>query len=189
MAKTTQNFLTYAYRGKVGKQYSLRIRDGRSFIAGLPERGVDRAQSPKQLAAREAFQRAAIYATSAMESATLKEEYNQVRRGSQTAYNVAFQDAYFGPKLSDLRTLEYEGLAGQTMQVQAIDNFRVNKVKFTLLRPDGTKIEEGEAVLKDHNGLQWVYTAQVDNTSVTGTMVRVTAADIPDNQTVMEVIL
>ena len=171
MAKTNRNFLTFNYAGKVGKQYSLRNRGDQSIIASLPKKSRKSSsdQELTQQNVKDNFQRA-------------------VRKGTQSAFNVAFLDAYKGPRLKDLRTDEYEGVAGNPITVEALDNFRVKSVKFTLFSPDGTKLEEGEGK-QAVSSFQWVYTTQVANPSVTGTKLKITAKDIPDNMTVLEVVL
>jgi hypothetical protein len=88
---------------------------------------------------RATFHLAVIYAKTAMTNVALKEGYAALRRSTQTAFNLAFLDAYNGPVMSDLPTHRYEGTPGQPIVVQAIDNFH------------------------------WVYTAQVANSSLPGT--------------------
>ena len=192
MATTNRNFLTHNYAGKVGKQYSLRTRGDKSIIASLPKKS--KKPSPDdaltQEMVQERFQRAALYAkTVKANNPALMAEYEAKRKGTQSASNVAFLDAYKGPKLKDLRTDEYEGLAGQEIRVQAIDNFRVKLVRFTLFSPDGSKLEEGEATLSIVNGYDWIYTTKVANPTVTGSKLRIIAKDIPDNMVVLEVVL
>ncbi|ULQ52145.1 hypothetical protein [Flavihumibacter fluvii] len=191
MAKTNRNFLTFNYVGKVGKQYSLRNRGDQSIIASLPKKARRplSAQELSQQAVKDNFQRAVLYAKSVRaNNPDLMAQYEAVRKGTQSAFNVAFLDAYKGPKLRDLRTDEYEGAPGNPIKVEALDNFRVKSVKFTLFSPDGTRLEEGEGTQAE-SGFQWTYTAQVANPAVTGTKLRITAKDIPDNMTVLEVLL
>jgi len=191
MAKTNRNFLTFNYAGKVGKQYSLRNRGDQSIIASLPKKSRKSSsdQELTQQNVKDNFQRAVMYAKSVrINNPELMAQYEAVRKGTQSAFNVAFLDAYKGPRLKDLRTDEYEGVAGNPITVEALDNFRVKSVKFTLFSPDGTKLEEGEGK-QAVSSFQWVYTTQVANPSVTGTKLKITAKDIPDNMTVLEVVL
>jgi hypothetical protein len=191
MAKTNRNLLTHNYVGKVGKQYSLRSRGDQSIIAVLPKKSRKPSgdQELSQQAVKDNFQRAVMYAKSVKaNNPELMAQYDAVRKGTQSAFNVAFLDAYKGPKLRDLRTDEYEGVAGQPIKVEAMDNFRVKSVKFTLFSADGTKLEEGEAK-QAPSSFQWVYTTQVANPSVTGTKLRIVAKDLPDNMTVLEQLL
>ncbi|MBZ5857590.1 hypothetical protein [Flavihumibacter profundi] len=192
MATTNRNFLTFSYAGKVGKQYSLRNRGDKSIIASLPKKAKKGTPEEEltQLGVKEKFQRAVLYAkTVKANNPALMAEYAAVRKGTQSAHNVAFLDAYKAPKLSDLRTDEYEGVVGREIIVQAMDNFRVKSVRFTLFSPDGTKLEEGDAKQSLVNGYDWIYTTQQANPSLAGTKVRVTAKDMPENITVLEKVL
>jgi hypothetical protein len=188
MAKTNRNFLTYSYSGKVGKQYSLRNRGGKSYITSLPKTRENTLLTERQVEVRKNFQRAMLYARTSNANPALMAEYAAGRREGQTAMNVAFLDAFKGPELSDLRTDGYKGEAGQRIEVQAMDNFRVKSVKFVLIAANGSQLEEGEAVKAD-NGFQWVYTTQVANPSLPGTIIMVTAADLPNNLARLEAIL
>jgi hypothetical protein len=188
MAKTNRNFLTYSYSGKVGKQYSLRNRAGKSYITSLPKTRANPTLTASQTKVRKDFQRAMLYARTANENPALMAEYAAVRREGQTAMNVAFLDAVKGPELADLRTDGYKGEAGQKIEVEAMDNFRVNSVKFVLIAANGTQLEEGDAV-KSGNGFQWIYTTQMANPSLPGTIIKVTATDLPNNLARLEAIL
>ena len=184
MARTTNNVLTKNYSGKVAGQYSLRTRGNQSIIAGLPK-AREGAISAVQFELQKSFKLAVIYARKAMTNPQLKEAYAAARRDNQSAYNVAFMDAYKGPELSDLRTDEYKGTIGDKIIVQAIDNFRVTNVKFKLLSADGTELENGDAI-EDENGYDWIYTSKKNNSSLPGTIIQVTAEDIPKNKALLE---
>lgn len=189
MASTSNNILTRNYRGKVARQYSLRTRGDISIIAGLPKpREAGSAPSDAVIQARKRFQLAAIYARKSNDNPELMAEYAKSRRGNQTAFNVAFLDAYRAPEISGLRTDGYKGEPGQALVIQAIDNFRVTSVRFTLTSADGSVLEEGEATNLG-NGYDWLYTAKAENASLPGTAIRVTAEDIPMNKTVFEAVL
>jgi hypothetical protein len=131
MAKTNRIFLTFSYAGKVGKQYSLKNRGNQSFIASLPKK-AKKASPEVQLtreALKEKFQRAILYAkTVKAHNPALMEQNAAMRKETQSAFNVAFLDAYNGPKLADLRTDEYEGVAGRELMVMATDNFKISAI-------------------------------------------------------------
>lgn len=189
MARTSSNLLTQTYSGKVGKQFVFRTRGNKSIIAALPKgSGLDSSPTTSQLEIRRKFQKAVIYAKKAIQNPAMLEAYTGAIRGNQTAFNVAFKDAYKGPEISNLRTDLYKGAAGDTILVEAIDNFRVSQVKFTLTAADGTLIDEGLAQ-EDENGYDWVFTTKVENPSPEGTRIRITAQDIPKNEAVFESVL
>ena len=187
MARSTNNVLTRNYSGKVAGQYILRTRGNKSIIAGLPSKN-ERVASPKQEVIRRKFALSVIYAKKALTNPDLKVAYNAVAKGNQTAFNVALLDAFKAPELSNLRTEGFTGAAGQSFTVQAIDNFRVTKVSFGLYAPDGSLLEEGEAIM-DENGFDWIYTTKLEIPSPAGTLIRVSAEDIPKNRTLLEVVI
>lgn len=189
MASSGNNILTRNYSGKVGDQYVMRTRGKKSIIAGLPKKRKLGADALSQMESiKRKFSLAVIYARKAITNPALKEEYAAVRRGNQSAFNVAFLDAYKAPELADLRTDGFTGVAGQSLVVQAIDNFRVTKVSFALSSPDGKLLEEGEAMM-DENGYDWIYTTQSDIPSPSGTIIRITAEDIPKNRSLLEAVI
>ncbi|MCF1716335.1 hypothetical protein L0U88_16960 [Flavihumibacter sp. RY-1] len=87
-----------------------------------------------------------------------------------------------------MRTDGYSGAAGHALTVQATDNFRVTKVSFGLYAPDGGLLEEGDAVM-DENGFDWIYTTKSEIPSPAGTLIRVSAEDVPKNRTLLEVVI
>lgn len=190
MSSTTNNMLTKNYRGKVGKQYVMKTRGDKSIIASLPKRrdpGVP--VPPNMLQLQKKFQRASIYARMSNTNPDLMLQYADGRRGNQTAFNVAFLDAYKGPEIGDLRADAYKGQPGQPLFIEAIDNFRVTSVRFTLIAPDGSILEEGDAQMDETTGYDWIYTTKVANPSLTGTTIRVVAEDLPKNRTLFEAVL
>lgn len=187
MANTNNNALLKNFSGSFADQFSIRTRGDKTIIAQLPKKG-EKAASGIQAALKVKFKLAVLYAKKAILNAELKQQYAAAAQGNQTAFNVAFKDAYFGPELSDLRTDAYTGAPGQTIVVQAIDNFLIAAVKLSLYKPDGILIEEGE-LSADDNGRDWRYTTQQANDAVTGTIVRITAYDLPKNKAVLEAVL
>lgn len=187
MAITSNNILTRNYSGKVGKQFVFRTRGDRSIMAALPTLSGG-AGSQSQQDVRFKFRLAVIYAKKALTNPDLAEAYAAKARGNQSAFNVAFKDAYYGPELSKLRTDGYTGQAGEPIVVQAVDNFRVTFVKVRILAADGQLLEEGQAV-EDENGYDWIYTTKVANPVLAGSKIQVIAEDVPKNSTSLESIL
>ncbi|KIC91316.1 hypothetical protein [Flavihumibacter solisilvae] len=191
MATSSINLLTHGYQGKVGDQFVFRNKAGKSIMAAKPKprrkaKTVDSELT--QEAIQENFKNGTIYAKRAMVDEELKPLYEAARRPNQTPYHIAFMDWMKAPKVKDLRLDDYDGQPGQKIVVRATDNFKIKAVKFILRSPDGTKLEEGEAVL-NQNGVDWTYTAQVQNPSVPGTILKVIALDLPENQTSLEKVL
>ncbi|MBL7769307.1 MAG: hypothetical protein JNK20_10045 [Flavipsychrobacter sp.] len=188
MARSANNVLTRNYSGKVAGQYSLRMRGDQSIIAGLPKARKEKSNSEKVMAVKRKFALAIIYGKKAIANPELKAAYQAIAKKNQTAFNAAVLDALKGPELADLRTDGYSGAAGHSLIVQATDNFRVTKVSFGLFTLDGSLLEEGDAVM-DENGFDWIYTTQSEIPSPTGTIIRVTAEDLPKNRTQLEAVI
>lgn len=182
MANTKHNVITHGYGGTLGKQVVLRQRGEKNILATRPKRSGDDSKTltPKQLAHRERFAKAIVYARKCMENPQVMERYAAVIRGNQNAFNVAMKDAMVPPLLSNLQTEAYTGAAGQPISVEAIDNFRVVSVEFKLISSDGTLLESGQAT-QDENGFGWIYTSQVSNPQIAGTTILVKAMDLPKN--------
>jgi len=61
-------------------------------------------------------------------------------------------------------------------------------VKVKIANAAGDVLEQGDAVLQD-NALDWVYTATVVNDVLQGSVVTVSAKDLPANEAVKDVVL
>ena len=188
MARSSNNVLTRNYTGKVAGQYSLRMKGNQSILAGLPKPRKERSDTEKTKAIKRKFSLAVIYGKKAIASPELKAAYQAIAKKNQSAYNAAMLDALKGPELTNLRTDGYSGAAGQSLIVQATDNFRVTKVSFGLFAPNGSLLEEGDAIMDD-NGFDWIYTTKSEIPSPAGTLIRISAEDIPKNRTILEVVV
>jgi hypothetical protein len=164
------------------------MRGDQSIIAGLPKPRKEKSNSEKHMAVKRKFSLAVIYGKKAIANPELKAAYQAIAKKNQSAYNAAVLDALKGPELADLRTDGYTGQAGYPLAVQATDNFRVTKVSFGLYAPNGSLLEEGDAIM-DENGFDWIYTTQSDIPSPTGTIIRITAEDLPKNRTQLEAVI
>ena len=188
MARSSNNVLTRNYTGTVAGQYSLRMKGDQSILAGLPKPRKERSDTEKTKAVKRKFSLAVIYAKKAIANPELKAAYQAIAKKNQSAYNAAVLDALKGPEIDNLRTDGYSGAAGQTLTVQATDNFRVTKVSFGLFAPNGSLLEEGDAIMDD-NGFDWIYTTQSEIQSPAGTIIRVIAEDVPKNRSQFEAVI
>lgn len=185
MARVDNNIMTRFSSGAIGKQLVLRNRGNDSFLSNRPKRKKRRKKTPKQQEVRLRFTEAAKYATGVSNDPLLRIDYEAKVLPGQTAYNVAFADAFMPPELSALKTAGYKGKVGDIITVRAMDNFKVESVKFEIIGADETEIESGLATA-DENSLDWNYTIKNQNDSIPGTLIRVTAMDRPKNQTFLE---
>ena len=83
---------------------------------------------------------------------------------------------------------KYTGAPGSSILVRAVDDFRVAGVQVQIYAAGGALLEKGEAV-QQVNGVDWSYTATLANATLTGTMIRAIATDVPGNEGILEVTL
>jgi hypothetical protein len=181
MARQKNNIIMRSTRGMVGKQIVFKRRAGKSFVAAPPEVNENRIPTPNQAAAQLRFKKSSAFAKLAMKDATTKAAYFAAAERGQSAFNVAFNDAYFAPIVIGIITQGYTGQIGNLIVVQAMDDFKVNAVKVSIYDTADQLIEEGPATA-NVDGLNWNYLATVLNANITGCKVKATAFDIPENE-------
>jgi len=188
MARNRNNILARGFSGAVGKQLVLRTSGERTFLANRPSKNPNRVPTPAQEAVQLKFRESVIYAKAAIQDPALKLDYQAVARPGQSAFNVAFNDAYKGPELSNLNTEAYAGNPGDIITVRAIDNFFIDSVRISILDSNGSVLEEGAAT-PNANGLDFSYTVTQSNVSLPGTTIRAAAEDLPKNRTILDKVL
>ena len=77
MARINDNLLVRGARGRMGKQFMYRRRGEDTFITRLPAINKDLVPTDRQLAIRELFAEAALYAKGAVTDPELKQEYRK----------------------------------------------------------------------------------------------------------------
>lgn len=188
MAESKENVVTYGLSGLIGKMLVFKKRGDKMIVSSRPKPS-NKEPNEAQLAIRERFKLASIYASAAIKDPLIKEAYDSVATGNQSAFNRAFRDATLSPSFVDEpATSGYTGTVGDSISAKVIDDFKVIAVKVAIKDAGGVLIEEGDAVMDD-NQILWNYTAQVANGNVSGCTVVFTASDLPGNETIKEVIL
>ena len=187
MARQKHNAVMHNTRGMFAKQVVFKERAGKVYVAGPPVTKDGRTPTDPQLEVQNRFKNATDYGKYAMEQPELKAAYQKVAKAGQSAYNMAFKDAFTPPQVTRIFTDGYRGIAGDTIVVQAKDDFKVNNVKVSIYNSNNELIEEGPCVPVDRRS--WRYTATSANTSLPVTKVKATAFDIPENEGSLEVIL
>lgn len=189
MAESKENVVTFGLSGLVGKMLVFKKRGDKTFVSSRPKFDSNRVLSEAQLAVQEKFKLASIYATNAIKDPDVKEAYEAAASGNQSAYNRAFKDAQLAPKfIGDLKVDGYEGAIGNQISAKVIDDFKVEAVLVSIKNSSSVVIEEGTATLAPDQ-VSWMYTAQTENASLTGTTITFKAYDLPGNETVKQVIL
>jgi hypothetical protein len=168
----------------VQKRGVIRKIKGKKYLCAYPKRDKNRVPTAKEVHARERFKRWSAYAARAITDPVLKDAYALKIENKETAYNRALADASRPPKIVSVVTTGYTGRIGNSIFINAQDDFLVGKVcvsinKFKRL------VEEGEAV--QLNSFIWEYKAKVMIPKLNKVRIVVTAYDLPGNSASMEV--
>jgi len=179
MAKVAKNLVLYGASGRLGEMLVVRQRGGQTILAAAP--GESTAEpSAAQLAQRERFQQAVVYAKAQIADPETAAEYAEKATANRSAYNVAVADFFRAPDIDEVDLRDYSGAVGDTIRVRATDDFQVAQVTVEIRNADGSLVELGAAV-RQPNELDWVYTATADNPSLEGDRILVRASDRPGN--------
>jgi hypothetical protein len=189
MARQKGNSVMHNTRGIFNKQVVFKERAGRVYVAGPPNTKENRKPTAAQQLVQDRFKAASAYAKAVMGDAELKAAYANVANKRQTAYNIAFKDAYNAPKVTAIFANGYRGGVGDSIIIQAKDDFKVNEVKVSIFNANHELIEEGKASEMSGVKRSWNYTVTQANSTLSGTKLKATAYDIPENEGSLEVTL
>ena len=184
MAKAT-NVLTQGISGKVTGLVFRQHANGSVSVGDAP-RPSSKAPTAGMLAHRERFQQAAFYGRAIQQDPARKAAYETaVDVNTQSAYTVAVADYLNAPDIRNVDFSAYRGAIGDVIVIQATDDFAVHHVHVRIQNPDGSLVEEGDA-LADPDRYIYRYAATVRNTSLAGDKILVTAYDNPGNETTQQ---
>lgn len=185
MAIVGNNPLLKAVSGMLGDTHYYRMWRGRLVMCKRPK--ARKGLSRKQKVVVNRFKLASKYASKQMKDEDIKAAY-QARTNFRfhSAYLVALNDYLNPPKVEKIRLGDYHGAIGDTITVEAHDDFEVVSVSIVIRNEDGSILEEGPAV-RSHNPSLWKYKATVVNSALTRTKILAMAFDRPGNQGVAEV--
>ncbi len=187
MARVGKNIVTQGLSGKLGDMIVFRQVGGETVVATTPEKR-NRIATPSQKKHQRRFQEAVIYARNVMEDENLKAAYALKIKGNQSAFNVALADFLNAPDIDEVDVSQYDGTKGSPIVVKVVDDYEVAQVIVSIFKDDGTMVEEGTATLAG-NGLDWLYTAQKANATLTGSKLIIKASDLPGNASEIEQVL
>ncbi|SEW04559.1 hypothetical protein SAMN05428988_1543 [Chitinophaga sp. YR573] len=186
MAKTKNNIFMTGLSGTVGKQMTLTQKKGDTIVGKKRGPSSIPATDP-QLDIQDRFKIASKYAKAAILDPVTKAAYTAAAKNNQSAYNVALADAFKAPEIQSINTTAYHGQVGDIITIRAVDDFKVVTVQVSITTAAGVLVEQGNAVLTG-NGMDWKYTVTSLNEATAGSKIRVTAKDLPANETVEEAI-
>lgn len=190
MAKTKDNIFTEGLSGTVAGKMTLRQRAG-STIVSRKSRGSNVPATEDQLVIQDRFKEAIMYAKMAIKDPVTKALYAAVAKPNQSAYNVAFKDAFLEPEIKSIETTQYKGNIGDTIVIRA-DQFKIVKMQVVITSAAGQLVEQGYAALKSAAGLAelgWAYTTISENAALAGTKITVTVYDRPGHEAVKQMVV
>jgi hypothetical protein len=183
MAILINNVLIKGLSGSIGNM-TFRQRGGETIVSKR-RRAASVPATEIQMKNQEQFRAATMYAKTVIKDPVIKALYGTVATGGQTAYNVAFSDAFKGPEIKSVSIGEYHGQPGDLILIKA-DKFLVLKMDVMIVNADGVVIEEGQATVA---GKAWKYTVNMLNEAVHGSKIIVTAVNRPGRVVKKEVTL
>ncbi|RPE12373.1 hypothetical protein EGT74_02125 [Chitinophaga lutea] len=179
MATSITNVLLAGVSGKVGGMFVVRQRNGKTVICKLPK-PYEKPPTSGQLANRDRFKKANAYAKAAILDPVQKKYYQSKAKKGQSAFNVAFRDAFRGKAVEAHLHVE-----GRTVGVNVMEKDRrafspqapgrVKALKVYLLHASGYEMEKGAAVYSAKRE-RWEYTFREKN--VRSHLVRVELEDL-----------
>ena len=181
MALIKRNPLLKGASGTLGGTVSYRTVNGKLQMVNLPS--PRKKNSKKQQATIDRFTRATRYAKQAMKDPARKTLYATGITGNKiSAYQVAVADAMNSPIVVYIKTPDYSGAIGDVITIKARDDFKVVRVAVKIVSAHGKIIEKGDATRLLRKPNIWKYNATAFNATVKGTVIKIRAYDIPDNE-------
>jgi hypothetical protein len=161
---------------------------GKTIIANRPKKtGI---LTPHQQKMKSRFINATQYAKKQMLNEQIKAEYAKgINDRKHSAYAVALTDYMTTPKVNDIGLSKYKGTIGDTITINATDDFKVTGVHVVILNSTGEVIEQGEAFRSHDETDEWRYVITTTNTTLSGTKITARATDRPGNIGSMEVVI
>ena len=183
MARAT-NALTDGISGKVGGLVFRKQPDGSPTVIAAAPKPQNRKPRRGEAANQQRFREAVDYGNRVKADRVLRPLYAARQTAKlRSAYHVALADARNPPRVEEYAAPALPLAPGQTIQVRATDDFEVTRVGVRLEAPDGTLLEEGEAVASTAaNPDDWWHYA-VRGTVERGSRLVATAWDRPGNAT------
>lgn len=125
MAHSNNSIITGKLTGSIGKELVFREWKGKTIVAKAPKKRKGEP-TPAQAETQERFFMATRYAKAIAANADpdLAAAYTAALRPRQNLYSRALEDFMSSPVVKQVDTRNYNGTAGSTIQVRAIDDFR-----------------------------------------------------------------
>ena len=177
MAKYIRNAITSSISGAFGREFVFRQVNGKTILTPLPQRKA--AWSEKQIARRQKFSNASLYAKAAVANPGMKEEYTAIakiknfRGGAMVA---AMTDFLTSTQLSVAYAHQFDQNIGFPVTIVLKDNFKGKEMTVSISNKDGTITESGKASFT-FGDTAWSYVTTMPYESIEGLKVVVTVKD------------
>jgi len=180
MAAVEMNPVFVGVKGKVGDLVFKRY--GESLVMARTSHANGREPTAAQLAVRKRFTEAALYGRLALAQPAVRQAYvAAARERGKPITSLTIADFFNAPVVDKLDVSGYSGQTGETIMIQAHDDFEVMSVAVSISEAGGQAVEHGAATQDPPNSGRWIYTTTQTVSNVTGAQVTATAADRPGN--------
>jgi len=152
-----------------------KTRSGKNLVARKPVSEPN--QAGQKISMQEEVRQAVNYAEFAWDQPIYQ---SKAVGTSNSAYNLAVADALGKPQILDVDIHEWTRKIGQTILIEAKDNFMVLSVRL-VIREGETILEDGEAEQSEMDGLVWRYTLKTPVERKPGITLDAYAYDLPGN--------
>ncbi len=182
MTKLRFNPFLEKISGKYGDVVFRRWHD-RIVISHAPDmEGVE--PSPAQLAQRERFRQAALYAKRTFIDPIAVQPYRLAAEHSdKPLFALIARDFLVAPVIASLDLADYTGKLGDPIVIRAHDDFELTAVGVRLTNAAGATLENGAAEEEPPGTGRWVYSAQTTQAAGTRLTITAVAVDRPGNKT------
>jgi hypothetical protein len=187
MGISKDNYVIMGLSGTVGKLLTFRQR-GRKTVVQKYRRPTSIAPTKKLKSVRANFASCIAYAKTVVKNPAVKAMYQAAAKDGQTAFNVATSDALNPPKLTNIDATAYHGKIGDTINIQATDDFKVAEVTISIHSAAGELIEPGTAHQQSDTD-DWLYIITMENPVPAGSVITAVAMDLPGNKTSLSIIM
>jgi hypothetical protein len=181
MPESKGNFIVHGLTGTFPGIGTFHRRGNKTFLRKIRAK-PSVPDSDKQSAVKQRFAQCIKYARAAIKDPVIKAAYSAAAKPGKSAFNRAFSDAFYPPKINTVKTDNYQGRPGDSLTVEVIDDFKVAAVHICIHDATFRLIEQGDAVMQV-NEIDWLYVATAVSESPAGTMITATATDLPGNIT------
>lgn len=183
MAHVNLNPVLEQIRGKVGDLVFRRWGD--EVIIGRRADPTGKPPTPGQAAHRQQFKLAALYGKAVVADPAAKSLYAAgKKRKGMPVFALAVADFFNEPVVESIDLSGYTGKAGETLKIQASDDFEVKGVAVRILDTTGAVVEEGPASNPVDDGQpEWLYQTKATLPEGQAVSIEVTATDRPGHKT------